>query len=205
PARKRAENLLRLEHTVARSLAEADSVSGTLKTVIRAACETQGLECGVYWSWDSADDVIVFGESWSTPGGSIEALDKASQVGTFQRGEGLVGVVWESRLPLWIPDATKDPRVKRRELVASVGVHGVFLFPVVSDGKVLGVFDFSSRSVREPDERLLEAARVIGSQIGQFLHRKHAEEVLRESEERFRSLTGLSSDWYWETDAEFRF
>ena len=27
---------------------------------------------------------------------------------------------------------------------------------------------------------------------------------LRESEERFRSLTALSSDWYWEQDAEFR-
>lgn len=32
-----------------------------------------------------------------------------------------------------------------------------------------------------------------------------AEEQLRESEARFRSLTQLSSDWYWEQDAEFRF
>ncbi|HEX9182075.1 MAG TPA: PAS domain S-box protein, partial [Burkholderiales bacterium] len=29
--------------------------------------------------------------------------------------------------------------------------------------------------------------------------------ALRESEERFRNLSGLSSDWYWEQDAEFRF
>ncbi len=29
--------------------------------------------------------------------------------------------------------------------------------------------------------------------------------ALRESEARFRSLTELSSDWYWEQDAEFRF
>ena len=32
-----------------------------------------------------------------------------------------------------------------------------------------------------------------------------AERRLRESETRFRSLTHLSSDWYWEQDAEFRF
>ncbi|MFM9969955.1 MAG: PAS domain S-box protein, partial [Burkholderiales bacterium] len=31
--------------------------------------------------------------------------------------------------------------------------------------------------------------------------RKHAEQVLRESEARFRSLNALSSDWYWEQDA----
>ena len=35
--------------------------------------------------------------------------------------------------------------------------------------------------------------------------RKSAESALRESEERFRSLTQLSSDWYWEQDENFRF
>ncbi|MEW6688852.1 MAG: PAS domain S-box protein [Pseudomonadota bacterium] len=35
--------------------------------------------------------------------------------------------------------------------------------------------------------------------------RKLAEIGVRESEARFRSLTELSSDWYWEQDAEFRF
>jgi diguanylate cyclase (GGDEF)-like protein/PAS domain S-box-containing protein len=35
--------------------------------------------------------------------------------------------------------------------------------------------------------------------------RKEAERTLRESEVRFRDLTELSNDWYWEQDAEFRF
>lgn len=34
---------------------------------------------------------------------------------------------------------------------------------------------------------------------------KKALAQLQESEERFRSLSSLSSDWYWEQDAEFRF
>ena len=34
---------------------------------------------------------------------------------------------------------------------------------------------------------------------------KEAEAALRKSEARFRDLTELSSDWYWEQDAEFRF
>jgi diguanylate cyclase (GGDEF)-like protein/PAS domain S-box-containing protein len=35
--------------------------------------------------------------------------------------------------------------------------------------------------------------------------RKAAESTLRENEARFRALTELSSDWYWEQDAQFRF
>ena len=35
--------------------------------------------------------------------------------------------------------------------------------------------------------------------------RRAMEQALRESEERFRSLIELSSDWYWEMDSQFRF
>jgi PAS domain S-box-containing protein len=35
--------------------------------------------------------------------------------------------------------------------------------------------------------------------------RRAADQRLRESEERFRALTEVSSDWYWETDFEHRF
>jgi PAS domain S-box-containing protein len=34
---------------------------------------------------------------------------------------------------------------------------------------------------------------------------RRAQDALAESEERFRRLTGISSDWTWEQDAEFRF
>jgi diguanylate cyclase (GGDEF)-like protein/PAS domain S-box-containing protein len=35
--------------------------------------------------------------------------------------------------------------------------------------------------------------------------RRKVEQVLRDSEERFRDLADLSSDWYWEQDEQFRF
>jgi PAS domain S-box-containing protein len=34
---------------------------------------------------------------------------------------------------------------------------------------------------------------------------QQTENTLRESEERFRALTALSSDWYWEQDEQYRF
>lgn len=43
-----------------------------------------------------------------------------------------------------------------------------------------------------------------GSVVRDITARRKAELALRESEARFRALTNLSSDWYWEQDAEFR-
>jgi len=83
-------------------------------------------------------------------------------------------------------------------------MRGVFAFPAVSEGKTMGVLTFEARDAREPDERLLQSARVVGGQLGQFLRGKQAEESLRESEARFRSLTQMSSDFFWETDPEHR-
>jgi PAS domain S-box-containing protein len=52
-----------------------------------------------------------------------------------------------------------------------------------------------------------EAGDFIGYRgIGRNITAKKRQEAqLRASEERFRSLTRLSSDWYWEQDAQFRF
>src|SRR4029077_9226974 len=102
-------------------------------------------------------------------------------------------------------DINKDPRVVSTVAARPFNVHGAFVFPATAAGKTIGVFGFASNEVREPDERLLQAIRVIGSQIGQFLQRKRAEQIVRESEARFRSLTVLSSDTYWEQDDQYRF
>ena len=52
-------------------------------------------------------------------------------------------------------------------------------------GDVLGALEFFSRDVREPDSPLLAMMATIGSQIGQFIERRQAEEHL----DRFFSLS----------------
>ena len=174
-ASMRAEQLLRLEHLVARCLSEAESASAALKAVIRAISETQNWECGRYFGWDDQAGVLVFNEFWTVPETALEVLIEKSRELTYAPGSGLIGKVMESGQPLWVTDLAKDSRTKAG-IARDAGMHGAFLFAVMSEGKPIGVLVFHSRKVREPEDRLLQAVRVIGGQIGQFVRRKRAEE-----------------------------
>jgi diguanylate cyclase (GGDEF)-like protein len=202
---QRAELLLRLEHTVTRALADAENLSAAVKSVIRAVCETEGWACGRFLRVDEKAGLLRLDEVWGVPDPAIARFLESSRNVSYARGVGLAGTVWETGRTLWIPDVDKDGRALQRSLISEIGLRGTIFFPVVSDGDTLGVLAFNSREIREPDDRLTRAVRVIGSQLGQFLRRKRAEDILRESEARFRSLTELSSDIYWEQDEQFRF
>ena len=68
------------------------------------------------------------------------------------------------------------------------------------DGETVWV-DLTVALVRDGDGQPLYEIAVFDD----ITERKAADAALRESEARFRSLTALSSDWYWEQDAQLRF
>ena len=142
---------------------------------------------------------------WSGPNARQVTVDYyKGTIDTVVPAGGLVSRVIAAGKPIWIADLNES-QTTWRQRVERTQQRATFSFPVWADGKVIGVFAFSSPAIREPDEPLLQSVRVIGAQVGQFMKRKQAEQVVRESEARFRALTDLSSDWYWEIDAEFRF
>ena len=187
---RRAQELQSLEHSVAHSIAAAESVTAAMTAAIRAICETEGWECGRYFRPDSEAGVLRFGESWGIQDPAIQEFLERSREIVYKPGTGLMGRVWLSGQPLWVADLTRDSRAQRAAFGADAGIRGGFVFPVISGGKAIGVLAFNSRKVREPDERSPKAILAMGSQIGQFLERKRAEEEQR----RFRVATDASAD-----------
>ena len=61
--------------------------------------------------------------------------------------------------------------------------------------------EFFARDPREPDDRLLATMAALGSQVGQFVARRRAEEEVRASESRLRAMLESALDAVVSMDA----
>jgi signal transduction histidine kinase len=145
-------------------------------------CDTTGWELGAIWRVDRAARVLRCETVWHDPTINVEEFVTLSRQRTFTLGVGLPGRVWKSSQPAWIPDVVKDTNFPRAPVAAKVGLHAAFGFPVLVGREVLGVLEFFSREIRQPDRDLLGMMADIGIKVGQFIGRRGLEEQLRQSQ-----------------------
>ncbi len=177
--RKRAEQRERMEHAVTRVLAESETLAEAIPKIVQTICETLAWDCGARWSMDEREKAICCVETWGIHNEAVaEFIAEVRKVTLQPSHHGLVRQVWVSGAPKWIPDVSRDEGFQRAQLAARAGLHGAFAFPILAGNVTLGVLEFFSREIRNPDPSLLQMVRVIGSQIGQFMARKQAEENL---------------------------
>jgi signal transduction histidine kinase/CheY-like chemotaxis protein len=72
----------------------------------------------------------------------------------------------------------EDANFPRAAAAESAGLRGAFGFPIRIGTEVLGIIEFFSREIRQPDEELLKVVTSLGGQIGQFKERTRAEKEL---------------------------
>jgi PAS domain S-box-containing protein len=195
--RRRAEELRELEHAVTRILADTDSASAALQSAIRAVCETEGWDCGRFFRVDEHAKVLRFGEGWGIADPAVQRFLERSRELVYQPGAGMSGLAWQTGGPLWTKDVVNDPRSSKEGVkkVGSreIGIHGVFVFPIILAGEAIGVLNFASRKPREPEEQLLQALAAIGVQIGQFLRRRQADEKRQTLEQQLHQAQKMQA------------
>jgi PAS domain S-box-containing protein len=206
--RRRAERRLGIQYTASRVLAESPRLDDAVPKILEAICESLGWEVGVVWRVDPQSGVLRSGDVWHVPASRSDRADEFAALcrgTTFAPGVGLPGRVWASGQPAWIPDVVSDSNFPRATAAARAGLHGAFGFPIVVGSDILGVIEAFSGEIQQPDGDLLRMLAAIGSQIGQFMKRKAAEEALRQGEERLRSLVEATVAIVWSTPASGEF
>src|SRR5213082_2721596 len=180
--RKQVEQRRTAQYAVTRILAEATTLADMGRDVVRAICEGLDWAAGVVWTVDPGADRLRCVELWHRPDVVLGEFERVTRETLFERGEGLPGDVWARGRPVWHRDVATLPssRFPRLPHATAAGVRGAFGFPITGNAGTIGTVEFFSRVLREPDPDLLEMTTALGSQIGQFVERKQAQDALAE-------------------------
>ncbi|MGH8935798.1 MAG: PAS domain S-box protein [Acidimicrobiia bacterium] len=192
------------EHAVTRVLAEVEDLRAAAGRIIEAVCRSLDWEAGAVWYVDPSTDTIRCADLWRDERADAAEFEVLTRQGAFHRGVGLPGRVWADGEPAWIRDVTRDDNFPRAPAAEAAGLHAAFGFPIRLAGRVLGMFEFFSREIQEPDDRLLETMDVLGSQIGQFIERRTAQSGVEHSESLKSAMLEAALDCIISMDAQGR-
>ncbi|MGY2127522.1 SpoIIE family protein phosphatase [Blastococcus sp. SYSU DS0617] len=173
---------------VTAALTEAADADVAFQRLLPTLCTELDWDAAVLWETDEHSGRLVHAGTWTAAGVDVPALREETRR-TFGRGEGLPGIVRQTRAPVVIEDLWEDPRFLRRQAARADDVRTGVAFPVLRGESVLGVCELFSRASRTVPAELVEVLAHAGRQIGQFLGRLRAESEVRELAETLqRSL-----------------
>jgi|GEM_PF-244832 len=181
---KRSGRRLASEYAVTRVLAESATLKDAGQAILQAIGESLDWELGMFWSIEEQKQHLRFVDLWHAPNVEAAEFVDDSRGWTFQRGEGLIGRVWATGDPIWIPDIRSDSSFRRASMATKVGLRGGFAFPVRKGEHLYGVIEFFRTKSREPDQDVLDMVADIGIKVGLFVDRKRTEDELRLTEAR---------------------
>jgi PAS domain S-box-containing protein len=182
-ARKQFVQRLSTEHAVTLILSESTTLQDAMGRILQAIGEGLEWKFGRFWVVSENRENIQCRETWH---GSYKPMGIRDPTTPLVLGAGLPGKVWAKEEPVWLPDGVHDFDIRFDPDTTAKNLHGAFAFPIKVRNDVLGVIEFFSTDIREPDDDLLKMVRAMGNEIGQFVERMRAETALRHSEDNLR-------------------
>ncbi|HEY9604808.1 MAG TPA: PAS domain S-box protein [Allocoleopsis sp.] len=188
--RKHTEKSLAIQSAVTRVLAEAKTLADAVPRILKSLCESLGWQVGTIWIVDRPTNVLRSIASWHAPTVDVAEFLAVNQHTQFAPGIGLPGQIWASGQSAWIADLSEDDNFPRATVATKGGLRGAFGFPIrlEAQDEILGVIECFSDRIQAPNDELLQMMASIGSQIGQFMERKRAEEELAQSQQLLLSF-----------------
>lgn len=200
--RKRARQLEILIRA-AREINSVLEIPAVMRTLVTSGMELVGATAGA--AGLRVDGEVVFEEYNNN--GELIAINL-----TFELGVGVPGCVLETQHSYITNDAANDPHVIK-EIQAELGFYNLIDVPIIGrDGRFLGCFELHNKEEHAPftdeDVTMLEGLAAVASVALQnartIARHKQAEDALRESEEKYRTLLENVDATIFRVDSQFR-
>lgn len=157
-----------------------------LNEILQGVCQSLQWEIGIFWKVEKDD--LILSTSWQTDTPEHHSFVDKSMLFKFQKGVGLPGRVWQKEKSLWISDVVDGKNFPSSSFAAEAQVYGAFAFPVRVGNDVIGVIEFFSNKIEEPNEDILREFDGIGMRLGQLISQFNTEHELVKSKKSFEQL-----------------
>jgi PAS domain S-box-containing protein len=185
---------------------EASSVEAALQVGLDEVCRHTGWPVGhVCRIADDGSATALPSDIWHLQDRlRFAAFRRATETSAVAPASALATMVAATGRPAWIADlaaaavaaaaAAPDSVVASGLDWAELGVRAGFAVPLLAGPDVVGVLEFFSDDAAPPDRALLDLVGQVGTELGRVAERKMAEDALRRSEERTRSILAAAND-----------
>jgi PAS domain S-box-containing protein len=183
--RKRAEVRLAAEHAVTRILANAPSLPEAAPGIVQVLLESLAMDVGALWLPDARQAMLCPSViKLRAPSPALEVFLDGRRRSGLVAGTGLPGAVWLEHRVIWVTNLSAQTRFEGAAAAAGAGLRSAVAFPIESSGRFFGVLEFLSARRLEYDPLLVNMMTAIGSEIGQFVQRRSAEDALRRAHDQ---------------------
>ncbi|MEX2494064.1 MAG: response regulator [Nitrospirales bacterium] len=173
--RKMAERRTNVHQAVTQVLAKSPAVNEAVSMLLHSIGEGLSWRLGALWQEDDEGHGLQCVEVWQYQSGAYPEFEAVTRATSFPRGIGLPGRVWANGEAAWVTDVVKEDNFPRKGIAEKESLHGALAFPLRLQKNTVGVMEFYSASVLEPDSSMLVMFTSLSSQISEFIQKKHAE------------------------------
>jgi PAS domain S-box-containing protein len=186
--RKRAENEASLLQSITMEVSRAEDLDSALRAVLGRVCEATGWDVGEVWIPRPDGSYLECSPAWYDRTGGLSRFRKETEGFVYASGEGIAGRIWQSKKPLWVKELELVKEYPRAPIALRYGFRSTVGIPVTAAGDVVAVMLFGLTVPRDQDERWVDLVSSIGSQLGQLIWRKRAEDELRAHSQHLEQL-----------------